>query len=65
MNLFSVRNPIFEIPRAQRRQNDKFVTVGIPEAETNANLILLGFQVVPPYPGPKKPLNHDFKLYKV
>ena len=43
MNHFSMRNPIFEVTRARRRQNDKFVTVGLPEAETNANLILFGF----------------------
>ena len=48
MNHFSVRNPIFELTRARRRQNDKFVTVGLPEAETNANLILFGFEIRSP-----------------
>ena len=42
MNHFSKRNPVFEVPRARRRQNDKFVTVGLPEAKTIANLIILG-----------------------
>ena len=28
-------------------------------------LFFLGFEVVPLYPGPKNPPNHDFKLYKV
>ena len=40
MDHFSPRNPIFEVPRARNCKNDKFVTVGVPEAETNANLIL-------------------------
>ena len=41
MNHFSPKNPIFEVPRARNYKNDKFVTVGVPEAETNANLIFL------------------------
>ena len=45
MNHFSVRIPILEVPKARRSQNDKFVTVGVPEAETNANLILFGFEI--------------------
>ena len=43
MNHFSVRIPILEVPKTRRSQNDKFVTVGVPKAETNANLILFGF----------------------
>ena len=41
MNHSSPRNPIFEIPRARNCKNDKFVTVGVPGTETNANLIFL------------------------
>ena len=40
MNLVDIRNPMFEVPRARHCQNDKFVAVGVPEAETSENLIV-------------------------
>ena len=49
MTYFSLRNPIFEVPRARRGNNDKFVAVGVPEAETNANLVLFAFEAVQLY----------------
>ena len=39
MNLFYTRNLIFEVTRDRRCQNDKFVTVWVPDTKTNANLI--------------------------
>ena len=38
------RNPILDVPRARNCKNDKRVTVGVPEAETNANFIILSFE---------------------
>ena len=32
------------VPRALNYKNDKFVAVGVPEAETSANLILFAFE---------------------
>ena len=43
VNHFSPSNPIFEVPRARGGQNDKFVAVGVPEAEMTANLIVFAF----------------------
>ena len=37
------RKTIFEVSRARTVQNDKFVNVGVPEAKTNANLVLVTF----------------------
>ena len=48
MNHFSQRNLIFDIPRARNCKNDKFVTIGVPEAETNANLIFFTFEIRSP-----------------
>ena len=39
---------------AGRNQNNKFVAIGVPEAETSANLIFVRFETVQLYPGPKK-----------
>ena len=55
MNHFPVRNPIFKVTIARRSPNDKFVTVGLPDADTNANLIIFDFKFVPLYPGPTNP----------
>ena len=46
----SPKNPIFKVPRARNCKNDKFVTVGVPEAETIAYLIFfLHFEAVQLY----------------
>ena len=34
---------MFDVTEARRGQSDKFVTVGVPEAEKNANLIVFTF----------------------
>ena len=65
MNLFSPRNVIFEVARGQ---NNKFVTVGVPGAETGADFILftsLSCSVIPqPPPGSKFPKFPWWNLFR-
>ena len=54
MNYFSVSIPILEVPKARRSQKDKFVTVGVPEAEIMPIFLFDDFKFVSLYRGPKK-----------
>ena len=57
MNHFSPMNPIFDVRRVRHTKNNKSVTVGIPRAETIANLIIFGFWIRSPISWTQKSKN--------